>query len=143
MLLVWTPPHLLPHIIVDKQDCHRSLVILKSVTLSAIDAILKDSGPCRLDRNSHSQLLENNDLVKIVMAKNNKFKSDASEAIHSSAAMLHKAGVLDKTTMRDFDARHLAVPIKNQIGEDQETAQGAQCRAASIRPVSPHERKHI
>jgi putative transcriptional regulator len=39
-----------------------------------------------------------------------KFKSDISEAIHSSAAMLHKVGALDKTTMRDFDMRHLAVP---------------------------------
>ena len=33
-----------------------------------------------------------------------------SEAIHSSAAMLHKVRALDKTTMRDFDARHLAMP---------------------------------
>ena len=30
-----------------------------------------------------------------------------SEAIHSSAAMLHKVGAMDKTTMLDFDARHL------------------------------------
>jgi putative transcriptional regulator len=33
-----------------------------------------------------------------------------SEAIHSSAAALHKVGALDKATMRDFDARHLAIP---------------------------------
>lgn len=44
------------------------------------------------------------------MATKNRFKSDISEAIHSSAAMLHKVGALDKATMRDFDARHLAVP---------------------------------
>lgn len=44
------------------------------------------------------------------MATKNKFKSDSAEAIHSSAAMLHKLGALDKATMRDFDARHLAVP---------------------------------
>ena len=44
------------------------------------------------------------------MATKNRFKSDVSEAIHSSAAMLHKVGALDKATMRDFDARHLAVP---------------------------------
>lgn len=37
-------------------------------------------------------------------------KSDISEAIHSSAAMLHKVGALDKATMRDFDARHLVAP---------------------------------
>jgi putative transcriptional regulator len=46
------------------------------------------------------------------MAKKNKFKSDISEAIHSSAAMLHKVGALDKATMRDFDARHLKVASK-------------------------------
>jgi len=46
------------------------------------------------------------------MATKNKFKSDASEAIQSSAAMLHKVGALDKATMRDFDARHLVVPTE-------------------------------
>ena len=44
------------------------------------------------------------------MATKDRFKSDVSAAIHSSAAMLHKVGALDKATMRDFDARHLAVP---------------------------------
>ena len=44
------------------------------------------------------------------MASSRKFKSDMSEAIHSSAAALHKVGALDKATMRDFDARHLAIP---------------------------------
>lgn len=44
------------------------------------------------------------------MATKNRFKSDISEAIHSSAAMLHKVGALDKATMRNFDARHLIVP---------------------------------
>jgi len=43
------------------------------------------------------------------MAKN-RYENDISEAIHKSAAMLHKAGGLDRATMRDFDARHLAVP---------------------------------
>ncbi|MCA3142449.1 MAG: helix-turn-helix domain-containing protein [Betaproteobacteria bacterium] len=32
-----------------------------------------------------------------------KFKSDAFEAIHSAAQGLHRAGVIDKATMRDFD----------------------------------------
>ena len=41
------------------------------------------------------------------MATKSKFKRDMSEAIHSSAAMLHKVGAIDKTTMLDFDARHL------------------------------------
>lgn len=44
------------------------------------------------------------------MATKRKFRSDSSEAIHSAAAMLHRVGALDKATMRDFDARHLAIP---------------------------------
>jgi putative transcriptional regulator len=44
------------------------------------------------------------------MAMKTRFKSDISEAIHSSAAMLHKVGALDKTTMRTFDERHLDMP---------------------------------
>lgn len=43
------------------------------------------------------------------MTTKRKFKSDFSEAIHSSATALHKVGAIDKATMRDFDARHLAV----------------------------------
>jgi putative transcriptional regulator len=46
------------------------------------------------------------------MATKRKYKKEASEAIHSSAAMLHKVGVFDKATMRDFDARHLVVPTE-------------------------------
>jgi len=38
------------------------------------------------------------------MATKRKFKSDAFEAIHSSAAALHRVGVIDKATMKDFDA---------------------------------------
>ncbi len=44
------------------------------------------------------------------MTAKRKYKSDMSEAMHSSAAMLHKVGAVDKATMRDFDARHLMVP---------------------------------
>lgn len=44
------------------------------------------------------------------MTAKNKFRSNISETIHSSAAMLHKVGALDKATMRDFDSRHLVVP---------------------------------
>jgi putative transcriptional regulator len=46
------------------------------------------------------------------MPRKSKFRSDISEAIHSSATMLRKVGALDKTTMRDFDARHLVVPTE-------------------------------
>jgi putative transcriptional regulator len=45
------------------------------------------------------------------MAPRPKFKSDAFEAIHSSASALRKAGVIDKATMRDFDAACLDVPV--------------------------------
>ncbi len=41
------------------------------------------------------------------MAMKTKFKSEVSEAIHTSAAMLHKVGAMDKMTMLDFDSRHL------------------------------------
>jgi putative transcriptional regulator len=37
-----------------------------------------------------------------------KFKSDAFEAIHTSAAALHKVRAIDKATMKDFDAMSLA-----------------------------------
>lgn len=43
------------------------------------------------------------------MTKKSKFKTDLSEALHSSATMLYKVGALDKATMRDFDSRHLAI----------------------------------
>lgn len=38
-----------------------------------------------------------------------KPKSDAFEAIHSAASGLHAAGIIDKTTMRQFDAACLSV----------------------------------
>lgn len=44
------------------------------------------------------------------MTKKLEYRSDLSEAIHASASALHRVGALDKATMRDFDARHLAVP---------------------------------
>ncbi|HTB66667.1 MAG TPA: DNA-binding transcriptional regulator [Steroidobacteraceae bacterium] len=37
------------------------------------------------------------------MATKRKYKSDAFEAIHSSAAALHRVGAVDKATMKDFD----------------------------------------
>jgi putative transcriptional regulator len=38
------------------------------------------------------------------MATKRKFKSDAFEAIDSSAAALHRVGAIGKATMKDFDA---------------------------------------
>ena len=39
-----------------------------------------------------------------------KCKSDAVEAIHGAAQGLHRAGTIDKATMRDFDESCLAAP---------------------------------
>lgn len=44
------------------------------------------------------------------MASKPKFKSEALEVIHTSAAALHKVGAISKTTMRNFDASCLVVP---------------------------------
>jgi putative transcriptional regulator len=43
-----------------------------------------------------------------------KFKSDAFEAIHTSASALLKIGAIDKATMRSFDEGCLAVPADIQ-----------------------------
>lgn len=40
--------------------------------------------------------------------KDQKYKSDAFAAIHSSAAALQKVGAIDKATMRDFDLASLS-----------------------------------
>jgi putative transcriptional regulator len=37
------------------------------------------------------------------MTTKQKFKSDALEAIHSSASALHRVGTIHETSMREFD----------------------------------------
>lgn len=44
------------------------------------------------------------------MAARNKFKSDAFEAIHSSASAMFKVGAINKATMRHFDESCLTKP---------------------------------
>ena len=44
------------------------------------------------------------------MTAKRKYKSEALEAVHDSATALMRAGVIDKATMRDFDASCLSVP---------------------------------
>lgn len=44
------------------------------------------------------------------MTARRKFKSDAFEAIHSSASALFEVGAIDKTTMREFDESCLVKP---------------------------------
>lgn len=44
------------------------------------------------------------------MMRKPAYKSDAFEAIHSSAQALHRVGAIGKATMRDFDATCLSAP---------------------------------
>jgi putative transcriptional regulator len=44
------------------------------------------------------------------MNKRLRFKSDAFEAIHSSASAMFRVGAIDKATMREFDESCLSVP---------------------------------
>lgn len=44
------------------------------------------------------------------MRTKKKYRSDASEAIHSSASALHRIGAIGKNTMRSFDESCLATP---------------------------------
>jgi putative transcriptional regulator len=46
------------------------------------------------------------------MTRNRKYKSDAFEAIHSAVAGMHRAGTINKTTMRSFDESCLTVPAQ-------------------------------
>lgn len=46
------------------------------------------------------------------MTAKHKYKSEALEAIHSSASALFDIGAIDKTTMRDFDDSCLLEPPK-------------------------------
>lgn len=48
------------------------------------------------------------------------YKSDAFAAIHASARALHKAGAIDKATLRDFDASCLSVPPAFAPGDIQQ-----------------------
>lgn len=44
------------------------------------------------------------------MATKRKYKSEAFEAIHSTAEAFHSVGVIDKATMRHFDESCLTTP---------------------------------
>jgi putative transcriptional regulator len=47
------------------------------------------------------------------MATKTKFKSDAFEAIHSSATALRGVGAIDEDSLREFDAICLAEPASS------------------------------
>jgi len=44
------------------------------------------------------------------MTRKLKYKSEISEAIHSSVSGMYRAGTIDKATMREFDKSCLSVP---------------------------------
>ena len=46
------------------------------------------------------------------MTTRRRFKSDVSEAIHSSASAMFSVGAIDKATMREFDESCLSVPTQ-------------------------------
>lgn len=48
------------------------------------------------------------------MATQRRFKSDAFEAIHTSAKALHDIGAITKTTLRSFDTACLVSPADMQ-----------------------------
>jgi putative transcriptional regulator len=52
------------------------------------------------------------------MATRRKFKTDAFEAIHTSASAIYKVGAIDKETMRSFDSSCLAAPHLNTSESD-------------------------
>ena len=59
------------------------------------------------------------------MTNKAKFKSDAFEAIFSAAQGLHRAGTIDKATMREFDQSCLAVPLEIAPQEIKRIREGA------------------
>lgn len=63
------------------------------------------------------------------MPSKSKFKSDAFEAIHTAAEGLHRAGTIDKATMRRLDASCLKLPEEiapNEIKRIREAAHVSQ-----------------
>ena len=81
-------------------------------------------------------------------AKPKKFRSRLSEAIHETAAGLQRAGLLDKETMREFDASCLtavtALSPKEIVAlrRRERISQGVFARYLNVRPklVSEWER---
>ncbi len=59
------------------------------------------------------------------MTSRTKFKSEAFEAIHSAARGLHRAGTIDKATMRDFDESCLMAPMEITPDEIKRIREGA------------------
>lgn len=78
----------------------------------------------------------------------NKFRSDMAEALHETASGLHRIGLLDAKTMREFDVACLT-PVEPMSGQEilalrerEGVSQGIFARALNVRPklVSEWER---
>ena len=76
------------------------------------------------------------------MTTKRKFKSEAFEAIHSSAAALHKVGAIDKTTMKGFDEACLTMPPALKPAQIKEAAVTSSRQPACFCSVSEHQRVH-
>ena len=87
-------------------------------------------------------------MAKSAKAKPKKFRSRLSEAIHETASDLHRAGLLDKETMREFDASCLTAVAQLSpkdiaaLRKREGISQGVFARYLNVRPklVSEWER---
>ena len=73
------------------------------------------------------------------MSNNTGDNSATSAVVHIAAAMLRKAGALDKITMRDVGVRHLAAPDligPTQIKQPREAHNGSQRPVARTPDIS-------
>ena len=87
-------------------------------------------------------------MARSMKTKPKKFRSRLSAAIHETAASLHRAGLLDKETMREFDASCLTTVAELSPREivalrrRERISQGVFARYLNVRPklVSEWER---
>jgi putative transcriptional regulator len=87
-------------------------------------------------------------MAKSKKTKSKKFRSRLSEAIHETATGLHRAGLLDQATMREFDASCLTAVVELSPKEivalraREGISQGVFARYLNVRPklVSEWER---
>ena len=87
-------------------------------------------------------------MAKSIKTRPKKFRGRLSEAIHETASDLHRAGLLDKETMREFDASCLTAVAQLSpkdiaaLRKREGISQGVFARYLNVRPklVSEWER---
>ncbi len=74
------------------------------------------------------------------MATKHKFKSDAFEAIHSSATSMYRVGAIDKTTMKEFERSlsHVATSPNTRANPEAEDTSSRQ--PTGFCTLSEHQR---